>query len=133
MGAIPRAMTRTSPDNGANMDTVSNGRLKRRAGGGHSQMAARRSGGDRRAPAETDAAVRQALLLQLALKALDRIIADYSVLTRRQPSYAALAHYLDELERGGLQPGRGRAVEPPQPSRTETPALLQPMPRAAAA
>jgi hypothetical protein len=116
------------------MDTASNGRLERRAGGGHSQMAARRSGGDRRAPAETDAAVRQALLLQLALKALDRIIADYSELTRRQPSYAALERYLDELERGGgLQPAPARAVEPPQASRAEMPALLQPMPRATAA
>ena len=131
MGAIHRAMTRTTVVSGANVGTVSNGRLKRRAGGGHSQMEARRAGGDRRAPAETDAAVRQALLLQLALKALDRIIADYSELTRRQPSYAALEHYLDELERGGLQPAPARAVEPPQASRAEMPALLQP-PRTAA-
>jgi len=132
MGAIQRAMTRTTAVSGANMGTVSNGRLKRRAGGGHSQMEAHRFGGDRRAPAETDAAVRQALLLQLALRALDRIIADYSDLTSRQPSYAALERYLDELERG-LQPAPARAVEPPQASRAEMPALLQPpIPRAAA-
>ena len=72
-------------------------------------------------PAESDAAVRQALLMQLALKALDRVIADYSGLTHRKPSYAALAQYLDELERGQVTA-----------TRADTPALLQPRVRAAA-
>ena len=70
---------------------------------------------------ETDAAVRQALLMQLALKALDRVIADYSGLTHRKPSYAALAQYLDELERGQVTA-----------TRADTPALLQPRVRATA-
>jgi hypothetical protein len=113
------------------MSKAGNDRLKRRVSGDHSQQKARRLGGDRRAPGETDVAVRQALLLELALKALDRVIADYSGLTCRRPSYAALTRYLDELERG-LQPARVRAAEPPQ-GRAETPALLQPVPRAAAA
>ena len=113
------------------MTKAGNDHLKRRASGRHSQQGARRVGGDRHAPAETDAAVRQALLLELALKALDRVIADYSGLTRRRPSYAALTRYLDELERG-REPGRPRAVEAPH-GKTETPALLQPLPRAAAA
>jgi hypothetical protein len=55
-------------------------------------------------PIENDpAVVRQALLLHLALKALDRAIAEYCGGTgRRRPSYAALARYLDEREhRGG--------------------------------
>jgi hypothetical protein len=107
------------------MKTLSYESLKRRASaaagrvrsGGHAT--ARRSGGeDRRVPAENDAAVRQALLLQLALKALDRIITDYSNLTRRPPSYAALACYLDELERSSSGKNSGAA--------SETPALLQP-------
>jgi hypothetical protein len=113
------------------MSKAGNERLKRRASGGHRQKSAR--AGDAPAPAETDAAVRQALLLQLALKALDRIIADYSGLTRRQPSYAALERYLDELEGGLQQPAPARTAEPPHASRAETPALLQPFPRAAAA
>jgi hypothetical protein len=115
------------------MSKAGNERLKRRASGDHRQKSARRPAGDAPAPAETDAAVRQALLLQLALKALDRIIADYSGLTRRQPSYAALERYLDELEGGLQQPAPARAAEPLHASRTETPALLQPFPRAAAA
>jgi hypothetical protein len=111
--------------------------LKRRASaaagrgrtGGHA-TARRSGGGDRRVPAGNDAAVRQALLLQLALKALDRIITDYSNLTRRPPSYAALACYLDELERGpqpapagipgASSSGKNSGVQ------SETPALLQP-------
>ena len=48
---------------------------------------------------EKDTVVRQALLLQLALKALDRVIADYCSRARgRRPSYAALAQYLEERE-----------------------------------
>ena len=113
------------------MSKAGNDRLKRRASGNHFQPGARRPGSDRRSPGETDVAVRQALLLELALKALDRVIADYSDLTRRRPSYAALTRYLDEIEHG-LRPGRVRATETPQ-ARSETPALLQPVPRAAAA
>jgi hypothetical protein len=54
-----------------------------------------------RRPKEGDTVlVRQALLLHLALKALDRAIADYcGGAGRRRPSYAALAQYLDERER----------------------------------
>ena len=111
------------------MSNVILGRLNGRAGSlpadtgaadEHSE-ARRIAGGDRRSVAETDAAVRQALLMQLALKALDRIIADYSDLTHRRPSYAALAQYLDELERGQVTA-----------TRADTPALLQPRVRAVA-
>jgi hypothetical protein len=94
-------------------------RPKRRAANA-GQEPARRLGGDRRAPAAGDTAVRQALLMQLALKALDRIIADYRGLTHRKPSYAALAQYLDELERGEVTA-----------TRADTAALLQPRVRVA--
>ena len=60
-------------------------------------------------PGEKDTLlVRQALLLQLALKALDRAIAEYcGGAGGRTPSYAALAQYLDEPERKA-QPVRTR-------------------------
>jgi hypothetical protein len=62
-----------------------------------------------RTPGEKDTVlVRQALLLQLALKALDRAIAEYcGGAGGRTPSYAALAQYLDEPERKA-QPLRPR-------------------------
>lgn len=92
------------------MGTISFGRLKRRNGGDRSGSGVKANflksilppGGTPRARAESDTAlVRQALLLQLALKALDRAIADYCGVTRqRRPSYAALAQYLDDCERG---------------------------------
>jgi hypothetical protein len=117
------------------MSTVGYGRLKHHPGypagsreGGNVVHVLRRSGAQRRPPAEGDTAlVRQALLLQLAMKALDRIIADYSGLTQRRPSYAALARYLEDLERGP-QPAPARAADAPtrSSSTTETPALLQP-------
>jgi hypothetical protein len=120
------------------MTTIS--RVKRRArgspgdspAGGSVVDAAPRFGADQRPRPASDTAVRQALLLQLALKALDRIIADYSGATQSRPSYAALAQYLDELERG--QPA-ARSAEAPRKgsSSTETPALLLPLPRATAA
>ncbi len=92
------------------MSTVGFGRLKRRVSGHRSDSgtggsflkAILRPGGIPRERAESDTALlRQALLLQLALKALDRVIAEYCGATRgRRPSYAALAQYLDEPERG---------------------------------
>ena len=60
-------------------------------------------------PVDGDPAmVRQALLLHLALKALDRAIAEYCGGTGgRRPTYAALARYLDEREREARRsPGR---------------------------
>jgi hypothetical protein len=70
--------------------------------GGNFLQSLLRSGGKPLDRAESDTAlVRQALLLQLALKALDRVIAEYRGATQgRRPSYAALAQYLDEPERG---------------------------------
>lgn len=102
------------------MKILSYGRLKSRARnvGEEPAPGAR---GDKGAPAKGDAAVRQALLMQLALKALDRVIADYRGLTHRPPSYAALSQYLDELERGEVTA-----------TRADTPALLQPRVRAVA-
>jgi hypothetical protein len=92
------------------MSTVGLGRLKRRHSGHRSDSGMSgnllktilQSGGTPRERAESDTALlRQALLLQLALKALDRVIAEYCGATRgRRPSYAALAQYLDEPERG---------------------------------
>lgn len=60
-------------------------------------------------PGEKDTVLmRQALLLQLALKALDRAIAEYcGGAGGRTPSYAALAQYLDQPERKA-QPLRPR-------------------------
>lgn len=87
-----------------------------------------RSGGTPGERGEGDTAlVRQALLLQLALKALDRVIAEYCGATRQRPSYAVLAQYLDELERG-LQPSAARGA-----GAKEIPALLQPQARVSAA
>lgn len=120
------------------MSTVPFGRLKRRPSGDRSPSgmsgklleAILRSGGTPGERGESDAAlVRQALLLELALKALDRVIAEYCGATDgRRPSYAALAQYLDELERG-LQPSAARD----KGAKEEIPALLQAQPRAAAA
>lgn len=116
------------------MSTVGFGRLKRRASGyrstsgtsGNFLKAILRSGGAPRENAESDAALRQALLLQLALKALDRVIAEYCGATRRRPSYAALAQYLEEREGGPeVVPVRDTGAK------EEIPALLQP--RASAA
>jgi hypothetical protein len=61
---------------------------------------------------EKDTVVRHALLLQLALKALDRVIADYCGGARgRRPSYAALAQYLEERERDAQPlPARARRL-----------------------
>lgn len=91
------------------MSTVGFGRLKRRHSGDRSDSGTSgnflktilRSGGTPREHAESDTALlRQALLLQLALKALDRVIAEYRGATQgRRPSYAALAQYLEERER----------------------------------
>jgi hypothetical protein len=97
--------------------------------GGNFLQSILRSGGTPRGRAESDTAlVRQALLLQLALKALDRVIAEYCGATQgRRPSYDALAQYLEERE---------RELEPEATSGTgakaEIPALLQPQARAAA-
>jgi hypothetical protein len=100
------------------MSTLGFGRLKRRHGGhrnhtgtsGNFPKIIPRSGATPREHAESDTALlRQALLLQLALKALDRVIAEYCGATRRRPSYAALAQYLEERERG-LEPALARAA-----------------------
>jgi len=96
------------------MSTVGFGRLKRRVSGDHRSGSGTGgnflktilgSGGAPSERAESDTAlVRQALLLRLALKALDRVIAEYCDATHgRPPSYAALAQYLEERERG-LEP-----------------------------
>jgi hypothetical protein len=120
------------------LSTVGFGRLKRRAGDYRSGSGA---GGDflktilrlDRAPRERAASdtalVRQALLLQLALKALDRVIAEYCGATQgRRPSYAALAQYLEQREgRPEAEPASGTGAK------AEIPALLQPRARAAAA
>jgi len=103
------------------MNTGSHGRVKRSGSGSCSDEAADidalevmlRSGKVSRARVESDTRlVRQALLLQLALKALDWVIADYCWGTgQRDPSYSALAQYLDRRE-SGAQPE-------PAPARSE--------------
>jgi hypothetical protein len=103
------------------MSTVGFGRLKRRQGGHRSDsgMSGKlpetmlRSGGTPGDRSVSDTAlVRQALLLQLALKALGQVVAEYCGATqRRRPSYAALAQYLEERERG-LQPVLARIAGP---------------------
>jgi hypothetical protein len=119
------------------MSTVGFGRLERRPGGHRSHSGTsgnflktmQRPGGTPRERAESDTALlRQALLLQLALKALDRVIAEYCGATHgRRPSYAALAQYLEERERGlETVPASGTGAK------VEIPALLQPQARAAA-
>ena len=105
------------------MSTAGFGRLKRR-------RTILRSGGISRERAESDTVVvRQALLLQLALKALDRAIAEYCGATQgRRPSYAALAQYLEQREVGPeAEPASGTGAK------AEIPALLQPRVRAVAA
>lgn len=120
------------------MSTVGLGHLKRRGPGGHRShfgMSGKRletilrSGGTSGVRGESDTAqVRQALLLQLALKALDRVIAEYCGATRQRPSYAALAQYLEERE-GELEPAPARDTG----AKEEIPALLLPQARASAA
>lgn len=119
------------------MSTVGLGRLKRRADGhrngsgmgGNFPQSILRSGETPRGRAESDTAlVRQALLLQLALKALDRVVAEYCGATRKRPSYAALAQYLEERE-GDLEPEATSGTG----AKAEIPALLQPQARASAA
>ncbi|HKA39569.1 MAG TPA: hypothetical protein VKD25_07360 [Burkholderiales bacterium] len=103
------------------MSTAGFGRLKRR-------KTILRSDGIPPGRAESETVVvRQALLLQLALKALDRAIADYRSATRgRRPSYAALTQYLEERERGEeTEPANGTGAK------EEIPALLQPAVRVA--
>ena len=118
------------------MSTIGFERLKRRSGGhrshsgtsGNFLKAILRSGGTPPERAESDSALRQAMLLQLALKALDRVIAEYCGAQGRRPSYAALAQYLEERERE-LEPvaAGGTGVK------AEIPALLQPQARSSAA
>jgi hypothetical protein len=91
------------------MSTVGFGRVKRRHGGDRSDSGTSgnflktilRSDGTPREHAESDTALlRQALLLQLALKALGQVVAEYCGATQRsRPSYATLAQYLEERER----------------------------------
>jgi hypothetical protein len=118
------------------MSTVGFG-LKRRAGshrsgsgiGSDFLKTILRSGQAPREGAASDTAlVRQALLLQLALKALDRVVAEYCGATRQRPSYAALAQYLEQSEAGPeAEPASGTGAK------AEIPALLQPRARAVAA
>lgn len=120
------------------MSTIGFGRLKRRASshqsgcgaGGNFLQAMLRSGGTPLGRPQSDTAlVRQALLLQLALKALERVIAEYCGATQgRRPSYAALAQYLEERERELEPEARGGTG-----AKAEIPALLQPQARASAA
>ncbi len=143
MGIVRRAVMRGRDDKGEGGDSQSMERtmstvglgLKRRAGGHRSGSGI---GGDllktilrsgqapRERGASDTALVRQALLLQLALKALDRVVAEYCGATRQRPSYAALAQYLEERE-GGLEPAPARD----KGAKEEIPALLQPAARVA--
>ena len=117
------------------MSTIGFERLKRRSGGhrshsgtsGNFLKAILRSGGTPPERAESDSALRQAMLLQLALKALDRVIAEYCGAQGRRPSYAALAQYLEERELEEPVAASGTGVK------AEIPALLQPQARSSAA